>query len=396
MKKLCSILLSITCLSAFGQLQKPTQNGNIFTFQNKNVVMEIDKSYGGRISSVKINNSEFLYQNCDFAPVYTTCGSTLWPSPESSWGYPPPPTLDHDAYTGGIQDNSVFLLSGSDPKLKIAFSKTFSADAADTSFTMLYTIKNTGATPVSFACREVTRVFSSGGLFFFPADANAVGDNKGNSNVLSALFSYSLGNAWYKQDDSDPSNQKVFSDGKGSWMAYIDKDRKLIVKKFTDLNSSQFAPNEKEIELWYSNKDNYYELENESKYAAINTGDSTSWTMKWYLRQLPAGINANVGDQQLLDYVNHIVNGWPNTSVPEDVTAQFSFSPNPAKNEIVIRSSNTNSRVEVLIKDLNGREVAHFTAVNGQRLPLSLVNGIYICTLSSGNHTYSSKLIISR
>jgi len=396
MKTLYSVLLSITCLSTFGQLQKPTQNGNIFTFQNKNVVMEIDKSYGGRIKSVKINSIEFLYQNCDFASAYTTCGSTLWPSPESSWGYPPPQTLDHYAYTGGIKDNSVFLRSGSDPTLKIAFSKTFSADAADTSFTMVYTIKNPGASSVSFACREVTRVFSSGGLFFFPADANAVGDSKGNPNSLSNLFSYSLGNAWFKQKNSDPSKQKVFSDGKGGWMAYIDKDRRLIVKKFQDLTASQFAPNEKEIEFWYSDKDNYYELENESKYAVIKASDSTSWTMKWYLRQLPVGINANVGDQKLLDYVNHVVNGWINTSVPEDESVQLSFSPNPANSEIVIRSAYTNSRVEVSIKDLNGREVAHFAAINGQHLPLSLANGIYICTLNSGKQKYSNKLVISK
>jgi hypothetical protein len=395
-KHLLTVLVLSVSVSAFSQNIKPQQSNDIFTLQNGNVKMDIDRSFGARIKSLKINDNEFFYQNCDYISAYTTCGSTLWPSPESLWGYPPPVELDHLAYTGGMNDSSVILRSSTstNSNFHLQFKKAFYADSTDTSFTMIYTIINKG-TDGSFSPWEVSRV-PVGGMLFFPAGTTGIT----GSTELAARFEEQSGIQYYKYSVDDPEGKKIYSDGKDGWMVFVDDNNQLIIKKFVDVAPANFAPNEKEIELWYNDKNSYFELENQGAYTSIPSGDSSSWTMKWYFRKLPAGIDATVGNSKLIDYVKNILAGPANSVQTDKVItgSKISVFPNPSKGELVIKSTLGNKKLNLELTDLSGRMISNMMVNNDEKISLSSYeNGIYIYkVLCDGKLYKTGKLVLAK
>jgi hypothetical protein len=160
------------------------------------------------------------------------------------------------------------------------------------------------------------------------------------------------------------------------------------------------APGENEIELYYEDSIAYIELENQGKYTSIQGGDSLRWVMKWYLRNLPTSIHAEVGDTNLVAYVRNIINHNDTTS-----TSNAILSVN--KNIILVYPSPANDLIKITgltqpsgctIFDLSGKIMLEKTVGRGENtIEVSgLKEGFYLYHIDSPNFNYTGKIVIQR
>ena len=272
------------------------QNG-IYALQIKNLYVEVDSKNGGRISSFKIEEEEFLSgvnANAD------NWGSTFWTSPQSAWGWPPSDEIDKNAYTAKLKDNCFVLTSAKDEKLGYVVSKEFYGNLTDTSLVVKYTITNNAAVPQALAPWEITRV-APHGLSYFPSG------KKTKKGDLTPLTEDSKGITWfsYNGDKIPPGVPKLISDGSEGWFAQVNRGI-ILLKKFEDVPAEKMAPEEGEIELYANPDKSYIEIEQQGEYTTLIPGQSLTWEVKWYLRKLPKGIVAEPGNDKLIRYTKSI------------------------------------------------------------------------------------------
>ncbi len=299
---ICLILL-LLALNITAQDITPVKNGDLYSFQIADMYFEIDESFGGRISSLKLGDEEIMFVDRGYSDGILW-GSTLWPSPQSVWGWPPSTTLDSDPYSGIITGNYLILTSNVDSDSKLRFKKTFYASQQDTSVNILYAIINEGQETQNEAAWEVTRV-PAGGISFFPSGEGSVTGN------LAAYVETINNVSWYEYESSDAGNRKFFSDGNNGWFAHVNDDSLLFIKQFRNVHHDSVAPGENEIELWLNGDHAYIELENQSKYDSIAPGDSILYEAKWYLRQIPEHIDISAGSMELVNYITNVTGAEP-------------------------------------------------------------------------------------
>jgi hypothetical protein len=103
---------------------------------------------------------------------------------------------------------------------------------------------------------------------------------------------------------------KFYSDGAQGWFAHLNKNRVLLIKKFTDTPYGKKAPGvEKEIELYTTNDKKMVEMEAQGSYDTIPAGDSIMWTVKWYVRKMPDSTNVAVANMNIVNYINQVLAG---------------------------------------------------------------------------------------
>jgi hypothetical protein len=135
---------------------------------------------------------------------------------------------------------------------------------------------------------EVTRVFPRG-LSFFPT-----GSTERLSNGATLPTTKSDGITWWAYDAATVTmNSKLWADGTEGWLAHVAQGL-VFIKTFPDVLPADTAPNEADVEL-YANAPpmaagRYIELENQAAYGEIAPQGSASWTVTWYLRKLPDGM----------------------------------------------------------------------------------------------------------
>jgi hypothetical protein len=375
---------------SFGQAVTPFELSGKYYFLVAKVYFEVDPSFGARISSFKIDNQEILYPS-QYAGDYLW-GSTFWQSPQNGpggMGWPPPVTLDQNPYSGGIFGNEIILRSNLDAGSDLIFKKIFSASLSDTSITIEYTMINEGPDELSHAAWEVSRV-PSGGISFFP---------QGEGSVTGAFASQTEiidGIVWYDHSNSDPGNQKFFSDGLEGWSAHVNEDTSLFVKKFIDAAYDNKAPGENEIELWHNSASTYIELENQGEYTSIPAGDSISWTMKWYARNLPAGIKPEKGNNDLVDFVRKIITQVPPNANSNPSIPKLILYPNPA-GEYVSFANLPSENSSLIIFDICGKQRVNKVIKNNEPIQLNgLQNGLYLYQVKGLNLKINGKLIVSK
>lgn len=389
MKKQLLITFAIVLsLPLAAQLVTPVQDGDIYSITIGNVYFEVDASFGGRISAFSINGNDVLYPSQggeDFL-----WGSTLWPSPQS-WPWPPPfDALEYDPYTGSIQDNKIVVTSATDTYTKLIFEKTYYGNASDSSISIEYKLINKGTNAKNVAAWEVTRV-PSGGITFFP---------KGEGNPWGAFanqFELIDGIEWWEHDNSDPGNQKMFSDGADKWFAHVNEDNILFVKVFEeDVPYAEMAPNEAEIELWHAGISTYIELENQSSYVSIPSGDSMNYNLRWILKEIPDSVDASYGSASLKDFAAYLA-GIPfdPSGVKEIAGKPLGVYPNPATGFITLVGTGKEP-ASVQLFDLTGKNVLSEDGLSpGERLDISsLPGGLYLYRTSKNGTVRSGKLVI--
>ena len=275
MKRFISLFLMTV---AFGVTTTLAQdNDGKYTLQNGDRTMVIDAAKGGKILSLKYGEREVISQ-LRWPEAF---GSTFWTSPQKEWNWPPVPEYDKRPYTVEQKDGVLTLTSEVSERMKYRIRKAFAVDERDGAFVITYTIINESDEVRRVAPWEITRVQNEGGLIFFEAPVEGITP----AGLMD--FKDAFGAAWYQTDETN-GNRKVNADGKG-WLAYYNNGL-LLVKQFDDLDASQPAPDEAEIQVYVNRGKAHIELESQGAYTTLQPKEAVSWTVRWYLQpsDLPA------------------------------------------------------------------------------------------------------------
>ena len=162
-------------------------------------------------------------------------------------------------------------------------------------FVVTYSIVNESDEVRKVAPWEITRVQNEGGLIFFEAPVEGI-TPAGLMN-----FKDAFGAAWYQADETS-ENRKINADGKG-WLASCCNGL-LLVKRFDDLDASQPAPDEAEIQVYVNRGKTYIELESQGTYTTLQPKEKLSWTVCWYLQPCEG---TPTPSEALLQQVRHIL-----------------------------------------------------------------------------------------
>jgi hypothetical protein len=273
-----------------------------YCFQFANLYFEVDAALGGRICSFKLDSAEILNFN---KAALLQSGSTFWPSPQSTWKWPPIAVIDRNPYSDSLSNNQLVLTSNI-TKDNLRVQKIFSANSEDSSISIKYIMKNEGTTDISWAPWEISRVKASGITFSGKGEGSVTGNMTGNTTETPGIV-------WYDQNTTNPSANvnKYFCDGKG-WLAHATVDGILFVKKFANISMANAAPEESEIEVYTEPRKLFTELENQGAYVTIKPKDSVIWEVKWFARKLPKEISVTVGSAGLIEFTNKIINSCEN------------------------------------------------------------------------------------
>lgn len=241
-----------------------------YTLSNGHLQMVIDAERGAKILSLKYDDQEVISQS----RWPESFGSTFWTSPQKEWNWPPVPEIDKQAYSVEKDGKVLRMTSGVSDRLKYRIRKEFSVDEKDGAFVITYSIINESNETRQVAPWEITRVKNEGGLIFFEAPADSIWP----AGLMN--FTNAQGAVWYVADEVQ-QNRKVNADGKG-WLAYL-ANGLLLVKRFEDLDATQPAPGEAEVQVYVNRGKTYIELENQGPYSTLQPQQQLSWTVRWYL-----------------------------------------------------------------------------------------------------------------
>jgi hypothetical protein len=269
--------------------------GDLYTFTLGRRSFVVDAAHGARITRFGLDDHNLLTgPDVDMLNY----GSTFWPSPQQRWSWPPVPELDNEAYEVMQNADSVLFTSRPGMRAKVAVSKRIRALAREASVEIVYSLVNQDAAAASWAGWEITRV-PAGGLSFFPTGERKVGTQ------LSVVDQGGV--TWFQHDPAKISGegQKFSGDGAEGWLAHL-AERTLLVKQFTDVPADAQAPApEAEIALYAAR--GYVEIEPQGPYMALMTGEALTWTVRWFVAELPAQIPVELGSQALLDFARNLV-----------------------------------------------------------------------------------------
>jgi Domain of unknown function (DUF4380) len=278
----------------------PTVSGTVYTFTAGNIVFAVDAAKAGRIVTFSLAGKNILTAAKNSED--NNWGSTFWPSPQSAWNWPPPAELDPNPYSASLSGAVLTLASQTFAALGLSVTKQFSVDGSTGVVTIQYGLVNHGTQALSVAPWEISRV-AAGGLTFFPMGEGL--PSKGMQDLLKLQMSGGV--AWFAYDAAAIANdQKVFADGHEGWIAHAGGNL-LLVKAFSDIGAAQSAPGEAEIEIYTDAGHSYIEVENQGAYVSVAPGATSTWTVRWFLRQLDASVSVQPGSAELLSLVRGLI-----------------------------------------------------------------------------------------
>jgi Domain of unknown function (DUF4380) len=262
------------------------------------VEMEVDARVGGRVTALRLGGHDLLTGRQVDPGNF---GSTFWTSPQTAWGWPPVPEIDHLPYRAHLEGDTIVMRSDPVPALGVEIEKRFSIDRGRAALVFDFRIYNWGQAAIQTAPWQITRV-PPGGLTFFPT-----GDGRFPPSNLDAIEA--LGVTWYAYDKAAiTDNQKLFADGREGWLAHVDVDRQtLLLKTFAVTPRAAHAPGEAQIEIYASPAHTYVEVEAQGAYEAIAPGAFSHWRVVWLVRRLPRGLRCAAGSAELLAHVRALV-----------------------------------------------------------------------------------------
>ena len=282
-------VLSLGCLQASAQNIKALDDTK-YNLTVGNLSMTVDAGQGGKVLSFQCDGKEVLSQ----IQRPNSYGSTFWTSPQTEWNWPPVPEYDSRAYTAEVKNGALFLTGQVSPRYNYRILKEFRPDPADNCIVVTYSIVNEAAVERKIAPWEISRVPSDGVIFFdaTPETITPIG-------LLPITFQNE--GSWYQVDEAR-ANRKINADGAG-WYAYAN-DGLLLVKRFDDIDSTQPAPKEAEIQVYVNSGKTFIELEAQGAYTAVKPGEALSWSVRWYLLPQDCGETPSQG---LMDLVKSVV-----------------------------------------------------------------------------------------
>jgi len=251
----------------------------------------VDVKNGGRLESLSLNGKNILSGKDVNAGNW---GTSLWPSPQSAWGWPPSQQLDNFPYTVISDPAEIIIRSQKDPKQGFVFNKTYKINVQDTSLQITYVILNESAVSQKVAPWEISRV-APGGLTFYPSGEES------KRGLLAPLTKDSAEVTWfeYNMETIPQGVPKLLADGKEGWLAQVSNGL-LLVKSFEDVPAGKHAPEEGEIEM-YANPDySYIEIEQQGNYVELKAKEALKYIVIYKLAKLPSTVPVKIGNMDLL------------------------------------------------------------------------------------------------
>jgi hypothetical protein len=271
-----------------------------YTLEFGDLLFEVNPAVGARVTALRFASGANLLTGPTDDPM--NFGSTFRTSPQSAWNWPPPPQIDSLPYTMSVVGPAMIATGSGSTVVGAAVTKKFSADLVRLAVVAEYTIRAQAAGK-SFAPWEVTRVFP-GGLTFYPTGLNTPTTS---GTFTLPVVRQAAGCTWFQYPSTGvTASQRLIADGSGGWLAHVAGDV-LLVKKFPDIPVAAAAPGEGEISIYVDGAGHFVELEEQGAYQPVAAGQSLVWTVTWYVRKLPAGMAATIGNQQLVDYVRALI-----------------------------------------------------------------------------------------
>ena len=259
----------------------------LYVFSFGENTFSVSAQTGGRIISYTCRGKELLIPSSVHSENY---GATLWPSPQSNWGWPPYPVLDIEPYEAVLTGDTLTLVSRPDLKSGYHFRKKFYITPEDASINIIYSITNISESAKQVAAWDVCR--TSGGVSFFPVDAASA--SLPSSNLMGVTIEDGI--CWYSfHPELIPRSQKLFFAAKKGWLAHV-YDGMLFIKTFPDIPVDALPPQQGEVEIYAHSNGLYIELENHGEYTLLQPGETLVYPQKWYLMKIK---EANSRDELL-------------------------------------------------------------------------------------------------
>ena len=279
--------LALGCSLASAQTFK-TLEDNQYSISAGDLTMTVDAGKGAKILSFQYKGKEVLSQ----IQRPNAFGSTFWTSPQTEWNWPPVQEYDSRPYTVEQKNGELVMTGQVSPRFHYRIIKEFrpSGDCIE----ITYSIVNEAAVERKVAPWEISRV-PSDGVIFFDAIPESI------TPIALLPITFENGASWYQVDEAR-ANRKINADGSG-WYAYAN-DGLVLVKRFEDIDRTQPAPAEAEIQVYVNAGKTFIELEAQGAYTSLKPGETLSWTVCWYL--LPLEGDA-VPSKALIDLVNTVV-----------------------------------------------------------------------------------------
>lgn len=273
MKRFLSLLLLFTLAMSIASAQYfrfQKLEEKRYTLTVGHVTMDVDANNGARIVSLRYDSTEVLSQ-INAPNMY---GSTFWTSPQKEWNWPPVREHDMAPYSVEQRDGAIIMTSQLSEKFPVIIRKRFEVDEADQCIVVTYTIRNASTEARRVAPWEITRVLAQGTITF---------DAPVESITPAGLMPFveKDGLATYEIDHVEGQNRKINADGKG-WLSF-ERDGLRLTKRFPDLDPSQPAPDEAEIQIYVHQGNAYVELESQGAYTTLQPEEELDWTVRWYL-----------------------------------------------------------------------------------------------------------------
>jgi hypothetical protein len=283
-----------------------TTDGTTFTMTLGDLKMVIDGAHGARITEFSLFGKNALVtvdENANY-------GATFWPSPQSAWCtsgvdcWPPPDAIDSGLYNGQINSIDMSIAFASDglqtfptpTGAALTAFKVFTPNPSSGAIEITYVLTNesTAANTLTFSPWQVSRV-AAGGLTFFAPGGGPVTYAPNTASTF--MVNEAAGALWYTSAPVT-HDSKAFADGTG-WIGHVTPDRQLfLLSTYSDVAADRFAPGEAEVELFTNSS--YVEVEMQGAYIQMFVNDSITWTVRWKLRPLPAGMQVAEGNADLV------------------------------------------------------------------------------------------------
>jgi hypothetical protein len=285
----------------------PIQRGTLDVYEFGHTTFTVDGTKGARVTGFTMDGTNVLTAATTAWPNYW--GSTLWTAPQNDWWQNGVPAtyapIDSAPYVMTVGADTSINAQGSPATFgtkQVAITKTFSVDLQKASVGITYAITNKGAATIRIGHWEVTRVFV-GGLSFYPAGAAA--PMSYGPITLQKVGAYE----WFDESKFPKGTAAKFwadTPAGGGWIAHVMPDTAgdlLFIKTFPDIPAGSAGPGDGSVEIFVQADTSYEEVETHNQLLMIAPGQTVPWTVRWYLRRLPAGTMRTVGNQALVDFV---------------------------------------------------------------------------------------------
>lgn len=249
--------------------------------------MSLDPLLGGRIASFRHEGQEILQTKRDANNF--AWGSTIWPSPQSDWNWPPPAVFDSEPYSVSQSKNDttkVVLISGIQRETGLQVIKTIRLaidEGRGPLATLRYRIYNRGNTPQKVAIWENTRV-PWGGYVSFPSGGETR-FSKDHPVQLTELPDQQLTQIGF--DAQQPDEQKIFYTplrpaGDRPRLSHTYHYQGLVFEKSWRY-PGVIAPEQAPIEIYLAPSKGFAELELQGNYVTVPKGGHLEFTVFWRL-----------------------------------------------------------------------------------------------------------------